>query len=117
MSYSKYKAKPVHDDGHRFSSKREHKRYLELKLLERAGEIRDLQLQPSWTFSVDGKAVLIRSEGYPNGRKLTYRADFGFVDVKTGEYRCEDSKGFRTPEFKIKKALMEAFHGIIVQEV
>lgn len=117
MSYSKYKAKPVHDDGHRFSSKREHKRYLELRLLERAGEIRDLQLQPSWTFSVDGKGLLIRSEGYPNGRLAKYVADFSYVDTKTGELVVEDSKGFRTDVFKWKKALMELCHGIIVREV
>lgn len=116
MSYSKYRAKPVHDDGYRFSSKREHKRYLELRILEKAGEIAGLELQPSWSFSFDSSPVLIRSDGFPNGRKLTYRADFSYTD-KNGTFVCEDAKGFKTPEYKIKKALMEACHGIIVREV
>lgn len=116
MSFKKYRNKPTHYDGHRFDSKRELKRYQELQILIRAGEIANLELQPSWSFSVDSRPVLIRSEGFPNGRKLTYRADFSYTD-KNGTFHCEDAKGFKTPEYKIKKALMEACHGIIVEEV
>ena len=116
MAYSKYKAVAVEVDGIRFSSKREAKRYQELKLLERAGHISNLQLQPSWTFSVAGNDLLIRSAGYPNGRKAKYVADFAFTD-RESVYHVQDSKGFRTDVFKWKKALMEACHGIIVEEV
>lgn len=116
MSYAKYRNKPTHYDGHRFDSKRELKRYQELQLLVRAGEIANLELQPSWSFSVDGVPVVIRSQGFPNGRKMTYRADFSYTD-KNGTPVIEDAKGFKTPEYKIKKALMEACHGIVVKEV
>jgi len=117
LAYSKYRAVPTEIDGVRFASKKEAKRYQELRLLERAGHVRDLQLQPSWTFSVAGNAVLIRSEGFPNGRKLKYQADFQYFDVKAGKVTVEDVKGMRTDVYKIKRALMEACHGIIVREV
>jgi len=85
-------------------------------LLERAGHVRDLTLQPSWTFSVDGNAVLIRSDGFPNGRHLKYKADFQYFDVRDGKVVIEDVKGMRTDVYKIKRALMEACYGIIVRE-
>lgn len=116
MSYAKYRNKKTNVNGITFDSRREAKRYQELCLLVRAGEIANLKLQPSWRFFVDGSEVKIRSEGYPNGRALTYRADFSYTD-KNGVFHCEDSKGYATDAYKIKKALMEAVHGIIVEEV
>lgn len=116
MSYSKFRNKKTPVDGITFSSRREAKRYQELKILQQAGEIAELKLQPSWTFYVDGNPVLIRSQGFPNGRLAKFVADFSYV-TKDGEFVVEDSKGFRTDVFKWKKALMEACHGIVVREV
>lgn len=117
MSYKKYRNKPTHLDGHRFDSIKEAKRYQELRLLEKMGEIRDLKLQPSWGFSVAGNTVSIRSAGFPNGKAVKYKADFSYTDCKTGELAVEDVKGMRTDVYKLKRALMEACHGIIVREV
>ena len=105
-------------DGHRFASKHEAARYLELKLLVHAGEIRDLSLQPRYPIKFGSAKVLMRSEGYPNGRQLTYVADFTYLardDSRprpwSGPYTIEDVKmqsRHRTEVYKIKRALMEA---------
>ena len=108
MSFSKFAAKPTYVEGRRFASKKEAKRFGELKLLEKAGEISNLELQPAFPFSIDGRPVLSRSKRYPNGRQLKMVADFRYTDTKNGLVVWEDVKGFRTKEFIIKKAFFEA---------
>ena len=103
-SYSKYKAKPTEIDGIRFASKREAKRYQELKLLERAKEIQDLKLQVPY--------VLIQKSAH--GREIKYVADF--VYEENGQTIVEDSKGFRTDVYKLKKRLMAEVYGITIRE-
>lgn len=113
-------------DGHIFDSKIEARRYLELKLLLKAGEIRDLTLQPRYPIMFGTAKVLMRSKGYPNGRPLTYVADFTYLARDdssprpwSGKYIIEDVKmhsGHRTEVYKIKKALMEAM-GLTITEV
>ncbi len=99
----KYNAKPIEFDGFKFDSKKEAKRYLELKVLEKAGKIRDLKLQP----------VFLLQEGfYRNGkaiRQMTYRADFEYVDDR-GVRIVEDVKGVVTKEYAIKKKLFLKKH-------
>ncbi len=74
---SKYGASKVTEDGHVFDSRKEHSRYCELKILQRAGMITDLEVHPSWTFQhPDGRWLVIRSQGFPNGRRVKYSADF-----------------------------------------
>jgi hypothetical protein len=110
--------KPV-VDGHRFDSDREAKRYGELRLLECYDKIYDLKLQPRYKIVIGGVPVLMRSERYPNGRQLTYVADFSYVDVATDEKIIEDVKmqsGHKTGVYKIKRALMEAM-GYRIHEV
>lgn len=101
---SKYRAIPVIIDGIRFASQAEGRRYAELKLLERAGEISRLELQPSFRCEINGKLV------------CTYRADFAyFADNKR---HIIDVKGVRTPVYRIKKKLVEAlFPGVNITEV
>tara|TARA_Y100000310_G_scaffold150480_1_gene149909 strand:- start:438 stop:788 length:351 start_codon:yes stop_codon:yes gene_type:complete len=111
----KYNAKKTAVDGIAFDSKREAKRYVELKLLEKAGEIFGLTLQPTFRFRISGNAVLIRSKGYPSGRQASYRADFRYV--RDGQDVIEDVKGVRTPLYKLKKAMVEAQYGVRVEEV
>lgn len=100
----KYRAKPTTVDGVRFASKREATRYCVLKLYQRAGSIADLELQPRFPLVVNGQLV------------CTYVADFRYFDVGTNRVIVEDSKGFRTPAYKIKKKLLAAIHGIEVLE-
>ena len=103
-SFHKYKAKPTIFDGIRFASKSEAKRYAVLKLLQDAGEIRDLKTQYSIAIDVNGKHI------------CNYVADFHYY-TKTGRPVVEDVKGFRTPVYKLKKKLVEAVHGIEIREV
>lgn len=101
---SKFGNRKTTVDGITFASGREARRYGTLKLMERAGEITDLKLQPRFPLTVNGKLV------------ATYVGDFEFV-TRAGVRVVEDSKGFRTPEFIIKSRLFEAIHGFPVREV
>jgi hypothetical protein len=81
----KYKAVPTVVDGIRFASKKEAKRYQELKLLVRANEIKDLLLQPRFSLTVDGIFI------------CTYVGDFQYTEGN--EVFVEDCKGFKTPAY------------------
>ena len=106
---SKYHSTPVEVDGIRFDSKREANRWFELRMLERAGKIEKLKRQV--------KYLLIPSQ-YRDGkcieRECSYLADF--VYVKDGRLVVEDCKGFRTPEYKIKRKLMLQLYDIRLVE-
>lgn len=118
---NKYGNKKFTFDGEEFDSKREFRRFCELSRLEKAGEITGLQRQV--------KFVLIPTQREPDTigprggikrgkvieKECSYLADF--VYIKDGETVIEDSKGFRTKEYKIKKKLMLWVHGIRIQEV
>lgn len=97
--YSKYNAKKKVVDGHTFDSKREAERYCELKLFVRAGEIRDLELQPR--FLLQDKFVDKQGNKH---RKIEYVADFLYID-KQGRNVVEDVKGVLTDVYKIKKKI------------
>lgn len=101
---SKYNAKPTIVDGVRFASRKEAARYRELCLMQRAGEIEDLELQPKFPLVVSGINV------------GTYIADFRYLDRTTGERIVEDVKGVRTSVYKIKAKLVKALHGVEVFE-
>jgi hypothetical protein len=101
---SKYGSVRTTVDDVTFDSKRESQRYLELKTLERAGEILNLELQPSYELVV-------------NGQKIgTYKADFRYIDNE-GNTIVEDVKGVRTDVYKLKRKLMMAIHGIEIEEM
>jgi hypothetical protein len=99
---SKYGAEKVEIDGKIFDSKRESKRYCQLRYLEMTGEITDLLLQVEFELNPGGTHSLI------------YRADF--VYKRNGEVIVEDSKGFKTREYKRKRALMLEVHKITIYE-
>jgi len=103
MTRSKYRAIPVVIDGHRFASKAEGRRYTELRLLEQAGEIDNLELQPRFDLIVAGIDV------------GTYVADFRYLSP--AGVVIEDVKGVRTPVYKLKKRLVRALHGVEIVEV
>lgn len=113
---NKFNAEPTIVDGIRFASKKEANRYIELRLLEKAGKISHLVCQPRFDFMINGRPVVSRSERYPNGRQLYWKGDFAYFD---GQKRIvEDVKGVRTKEYKLKKAIVEAMHPAVrVREV
>jgi hypothetical protein len=94
-------------DGIKFDSMAERQRWLNLQLLVKADQIRDLRRQVEY--------VLIPAQKRPSGgveRACCYLADFVYVDVKTGRTVVEDVKGAVTPEFRIKRKLMLERHGV-----
>lgn len=108
---SKYNSKKTVVGGHKFDSKKEARRYQELLLLEKAGEIKNLSRQV--------KFVLIPSQRDENGkvveRECSYKADFTYEEgIKTV---VEDVKGYRTKEYIIKRKLMLYQYGIRIREV
>lgn len=118
---SKYNAKKTEYNGMTFDSKRELKRYKELELMEKCGEIKNLRRQV--------KYVLIPAQREPDiigvkggvkkgrviERECAYTADF--VYEEDGETVVEDSKGFKTKDYSIKRKLMLYVHGIKIREV
>ena len=107
MAYSKYRN--VKTNG--YASRKESKHATELKLLQRAGLISELQEQV--------KYKLIPSQKDKGGkvieRACSYIADF--VYVENGETVVVDTKGFRTDDYIIKRKLMLYVHGIKIKEV
>ena len=85
-----------------FDSKHEAARFVELKLLERAGVITDLTLQPKLEFTLEGEKMFI------------YRPDFTYREK--GHWVVEDAKGVRTPVYRLKKKLIEKQHKLEIRE-
>jgi len=100
--YSKFKNVTVTTADGRFDSKGELRRWNQLKLLHRAGEIQDLRRQVSYDIEVLGLHI------------CRYVADYTYTDG--GRKVVEDFKGVRTDTFRLKKKLMKAVHGIDVYE-
>lgn len=95
-------------DGH-FDSRKEYDRFVELSLAQRAGVIRDLRRQVRYNLVPSQKR-----EGKVVERAVDYIADF--VYVKDGKEIVEDCKGYRTPEYIIKRKLMLYLKGIRIYE-
>ena len=109
---TKYKAQKTEVDGITFASKHEAHRFVELKYMERAHLISDLQIQRAFTLigtqrDKDGKVI---------ERPVKYVADFVYKNQK-GETVVEDAKGMKTDVYKIKRKLMLSIYGIRIQEV
>lgn len=106
---SKYGNRMTCADGIKFDSKKESLRYLELKMLERAGIISNLRLQVPYVIC---PSVIL------NGRKqrpVIYKADFVYVG-ENGQEIVEDAKGCRLPMYVLKRKLMKHVYGIEVVE-
>lgn len=130
MTYRKYKNRKIIVDGITFDSKKEAKRYKELKMLERAGIIHDLQRQVKYVlipaqYEHTGEIyVKGKNKGKPKKGKLieqecAYYADF--VYIRDGETVVEDVKGYRDGQaynlFVIKRKLMLYVYGVTVKEL
>lgn len=107
MRTRKYRNVPTVVDNIRFDSKAEARRYGELKLLERVGEISRLELQPKFGLTVGGIHV------------CDYVGDFQYLDKKAGAWVTEDvkSSATKTPVYRIKKKLVKALYGVDIREV
>lgn len=118
---SKYGSRKITVDGISFDSKREARRYCQLRDLERAGKITDLELQRKFelvptqrepsTFTKTGK----EKPGKAIELSVSYVADFCYREG--GALVVEDAKGVRTPEYVIKRKLMLSVYGIRIKEV
>lgn len=103
MKAPKYQNRKTVVDGIKFDSAKEARRYGELKLLERAGQITGLEIQPSFRLLVNNCLI------------CTYRADFTYQDATKARI-VEDVKGMKTPVYRLKKKLMLAIHGVEIFE-
>ena len=110
MAQNKYNARRVTVDGTTYDSKREAKICEEFKILERAGQITNLVIHPSWTIEINGVHI------------CDYTADASYYDVRGG-----NCKGFHvidvksdptiTDRFRLVCKLMKAVHQIDVEIV
>lgn len=107
---AKYHSRKVVVDGITFDSKKEARRYLELLQLERAGAIQNLHRQVKFELlpsqRINGRVV---------ERPCNYVADFLYQ--QGDELIVEDVKGYKTPEYVIKRKLLLWRHGIRIKEV
>jgi len=109
---NKYRNQKVYYNGAKIDSKKEARRLFQLKLLEKANEIEDLrtqvqfELQPS--FEKNGKKY----------RAITYIADFVYYDNKLKRVVIEDTKGYKTEVYKLKKKLFEyKYPNVEIEEI
>lgn len=125
--YRKYNNKKVMVDGIKFDSKKEALRFKELKMLEKAGIISNLQRQvkyvliPAQYELTDEAYAKGKEKGKPKKgrlieRECAYYADFVY-STKGGELVVEDTKGVKTPEYIIKRKLMLYVHNIKIKEM
>lgn len=95
-----------------YDSTKEYNRAQTLKLWLRAGLISDLREQVAFLLVPSQ----INGEGTEE-KPVKYKADFVYIDNATGQTVVEDTKGFRTPEYIIKRKLMLYIHGITIKEI
>jgi hypothetical protein len=132
---TKLNNKSIVIDGIEFQSQKEGKRYAELKLLQRAGEISDLELQKKYELIPAQYEIVETGEHYKVGERkgqpktkrvcieqsVVYIADF--VYQKNGQTVVEDVKGYRDPssatyaKFVLKRKMMLWIHGIRIKEI
>ncbi len=107
---SKYHSRKITVDGIEFDSLKEFNRWCELSLLEKAGGIQNLQRQIKFELlpaqRIDGKVI---------ERAVSYIADFTYY--QNDQLIVEDTKGFKTKDYILKRKLMLYIHGIRIKEV
>ena len=114
VKQSKYHNKKVIYDGIKFDSKKEMAYYIKLKLLEKSGEIKDLQLQKEYVLQDSFK---LNNKTY---RKITYKADFEYISTKDDKLHIVDVKGSKsmiTEVFKLKQKLFAYKYGIEIEVI
>ena len=108
---NKYKNQKMEYDGILWDSKKEMSWYIKFKLMEKAGEIEDLQRQKEYIIIEPFKV------GNKKYRKTSYYADFYYK--KNGIEHIIDikSEATKTPVYKLKKKLMAYKYGIEIEEL
>ena len=99
---NKYRAIKTIVDDITFDSKKEAKRYSQLKLMLKAKAIFDLKLQPKFDLIINDIKI-----GF-------YKADFEYIE--NGKRVVEDVKGMKTPIYNLKKKMIKAIYGIDIFE-
>lgn len=122
MIKNKYLNKKTVEDGIEFASRKEAQRYHELKLLLRSKKINNLELQKPYelvpvqreeeTLTAKGKI----KQGRVIERAVIYVADFVYTD-ENGKTVVEDTKGFRTKDYIIKRKLMLWVYNLKIVEI
>lgn len=118
---TKYHNKKVMVDDESFDSKKEYRRWIELKILEDAGVIRNLQRQVKYVLipaQREPETISQRGRKIPGKvieREVSYYADF--VYEMGGEIVVEDTKGIRTDAYIIKRKLLLERYGIRIREI
>lgn len=127
MTSCKYGAQKVKVDGITFDSKKEARRYSELKILEKANQIHDLRMQVKFLLipAQREKSTEVYQRGKRKGqpkegkvieKEVSYYADFVYYD-QSGKMVVEDTKGFRTTDYIIKRKLMLWLYKVRIREV
>lgn len=101
---SKYGSKKVQIDGRFFDSKAEGARYVQLKTMQQAGVISELECQPKFTIGIRGIWI------------CDVYLDFGYRDKDT-VIHYEDVKGKDNALSVLKRKMVEAEYGIKVEIV
>ena len=129
MTTPKYHNRKVVINGIEFHSRKEARRYTELLLMEKAGTIKALRRQVPFELIPAQYEDVYTGEYYQRGehkgepklkrvcveKAVTYYADF--VYIEGGETVVEDTKGFKTPEYILKRKLMRHLLGIRIKEL
>ena len=121
-NYNKYKSHRTSVNGVIFDSKKEYNRYIELTLLSRSGAIKGLKRQVKFELiPAQYEPDIINPRGKVKKGKLieravSYIADFVYTD-ENGKTVVEDTKGFRTKDYIIKRKLLLYMHGIRIKEI
>ena len=121
-NYNKYKSHKTNANGVIFDSKKEYNRYIELTLLSRSGAIKGLKRQVKFELiPAQYEPDIINPRGKVKKGKLieravSYIADFVYTD-ENGKTVVEDTKGFRTKDYIIKRKLLLYMHGIRIKEI
>lgn len=102
-------------DGIKHDSRREAVRWCELNLLQRKGIITGLRRQVKFVLIPTQYGTGLKGKKKLLERECSYLADF--VYKENDQLVVEDTKGYRTKEYVIKRKLMLYVHGIKIQEV
>lgn len=118
----KYRNRKVERDGMTFDSKKEYNRWVELSLMEKAGEISELQRQVKLTLIPPQREpdIIGKRGGVKKGKLLehevSYIADFVYRD-RGGKWIVEDTKGFHTKDYVLKRKMLLFLWGIKITEL
>lgn len=108
---AKYHNKKTTHDGYTFDSIKEKNYYIKLKLLEKAGKIKELELQKEFELQPSFKL------NKKTSRRITYKADFTFITTEDDKLHVIDVKGYRTDVYRLKKKLFEYKYQIEIEEI